>query len=307
MRKPFRSSGSSEKRIRKILKGLNGLVDFFIIAFLVLLVAFGIYSIYDNHQIMQNASTEQFETYKPKRNQSIPFSKLQKINPEVIGWIHIYGTGIDYPFAQGEDDEKYINTGIDGAYDLSGAVFMHCKNARDFSDYNTILYGHHMEYHRMFGDLDQFEKKKFFKTHKYGDVYYNGKHHGVRIIAYLKADAYDDSVYQVVGEDTSQRQAYLDHIYEIAVHERQIGTGPEDQLLVLSTCASGAGTNQRYLLVAEITDKTYKNTFKEEERSLKSTDSWFSRWPIWWWTTGIVLIALLIVWFRKKHQTKKGG
>ncbi|MCG4817374.1 class B sortase, partial [Collinsella aerofaciens] len=74
----------------------------------------------------------------------LSFEQLKELNPEVFGWLTVYGTNIDYPVTQGKDNWKYVNTNALGEYSLSGAIFLDYTNRKDFQDFNSILYGHHM-------------------------------------------------------------------------------------------------------------------------------------------------------------------
>ena len=76
---------------------------------------------------------------------------------------------------QTDNDETYMNTDAEGNYSLSGAIFLHCANKPDFSDFDNIIYGHHMEKHMMFGDIGEFTKEQYFNEHPYGNLFFDGK------------------------------------------------------------------------------------------------------------------------------------
>lgn len=77
----------------------------------------------------------------------IDLAALRAVNPDVVGWISIPGTKIDYPFLQGEDNQHYLNHTWDGARNGVGSVFLECQVSPDFSDFNTIIYGHNVSKH----------------------------------------------------------------------------------------------------------------------------------------------------------------
>ena len=87
---------------------------------------------------------------------TVDFEGLKKINPEVVGWIYSPDTQINYPVALAEDNEKYLHQMINGQYNSAGTIFMDCRNQADLSDFNTILYGHHMKNGSMFASLHQY-------------------------------------------------------------------------------------------------------------------------------------------------------
>lgn len=296
---------SGREGARRVVHFLDHFVNLIVLLIFLAMLAVGIYALWDDHMIYQNADGRQYETYEPHSNNSMSFRELQKINKEVVGWVRVYGTGINYPFAQGKNDEKYINTAINGKPDLTGAVFMHCENDRHFRDFNTILYGHHMEHHKMFSDLDRFSDKKFFRTHRYGDLYYDGRHHGLKIFAYMEVDAYDAAVYTIAPEGSASHRAYIKHIYSKSSLTRDLKFGPDDHIVLLSTCAAGGDTNERFVVAAKITDKTYKDRFKDEEKSLQGGPFW-KNWPLWWWIAAAALILAFIAWIcRRKRKRGK--
>ena len=73
----------------------------------------------------------------------IDFASLQETNPDVHAWIKIDGTNIDYPVVQNEEQEEYYLTHTwEGKYAAEGAIFTQAFNKKDFTDFNTVIYGH---------------------------------------------------------------------------------------------------------------------------------------------------------------------
>ena len=141
------------------------IVNFVVLIFTMLLILYGVYAFWDTRQVYDAASAQKYKTYKPEKDDSVSFEQLQAQNPEVIGWLHVYGTKIDYPFTQAEDNSKYVNTDVMGEYALSGSLFLDCMNAPDFSNFNNIIYGHHMRNGTMFADLVKLRDQRFVKKH----------------------------------------------------------------------------------------------------------------------------------------------
>ena len=237
-------------------------MDFALLTIILLLLAFAGYALWDSNQIYEAADKSHYETYKPSvLDEGKSFKELQDINPEVFAWLNVYGTNIDYPVTQGENNMKYVNTNAEGQYSLSGAIFLDYRNSKDFSDFNSIIYGHHMEKHTMFGDLDIFLEKEGFDSHRYGNLYFDGKDHGIEFFAFLIVDAYDYTVFRPnVGDH--ERQAYLEGLLEKSVYFRDIGISATDRLVMLSTCSVDA-TNGRDILVGRITDEVFVDSFAE--------------------------------------------
>ena len=280
---------------------IDDIVNFALLVILLILLTFGCYSLWDSNQIYSSASSVQYELYKPSEENSLSFQELENINPDVRGWLTIYGTGIDYPLVQGEDNWEYLNKAADGSYSLAGAIFLDSRNAGDFSDYNTLIHGHHMDASAMFGDLTKFDDRAFFEEHKYGNLFVDGKNYGIVLFAYMLADAYDGSIYKGPIEEKESQQAYLEYLQSEAIHLRTEEQADAEKIILLSTCSTGM-TNGRNILIGYLTEQIYENEFAEEEAVKKITTldriaGWkeFERIPLWIW---MILLLILLVMIR---------
>ena len=247
---------------KKAVKFANELVNIIVLTVVLLLLAFALYALWDSNQLHQAASKSQYAAYKPTpENEGQSFMELQAINPEVFAWLTVFGTGIDYPVAQGHDNMKYVNTSAMGVYSLTGSIFLDYSNSTDFNDFNSIMYGHHMEKKKMFGEIGSFSEKSVFNSYRYGNLYFDGKDHGLEFFAFIHADAYDRTIFAPNVTD-DERQAFLDNLLEKAMYKRDIGVTTNDHIALLSTCSSGS-TNGRDILVGKITDEIYEETTTE--------------------------------------------
>jgi sortase B len=192
-------------------------------------------------------------------NEGKSFAELQSINPEVIAWLTVYGTNIDYPVTQGKDNIKYVNTNAEGKSSLTGSIFLDQANNKDFSDFNNILYGHHMEKKAMFGEIGTFSDRTVFDGHRYGNLHVDGKDKGIEFFAFVHTDAYDSAVFSANVEGEA-RQVYLDYLLEKALYKRDIPVSADDKIILLSTCSADS-TNGRDILVGRITDKVFADPF----------------------------------------------
>ena len=258
------------------------------------------WSLYDTQRVFSGADTTVYETYKPDSpdENSLGFAELQALNPDVLGWVTVYGTGIDYPLVQGETNGSYINTDVQGNFSLSGSIYLDCNCAKDFSDYNTIIHGHHMEKGEMFGDLERFMDESFFHSHEYANLYYDGRNHGVQFFLMIHGDAYDYKLYTTKVAD-SKREAYLKYLYEKALYSRDIEISSEEHIVLLSTCASGL-SNARYILVGKICDKTFADPFPKEKKKVVQRIVEGTEIPFWdilpvWWKYVLAAFAIILL------------
>lgn len=290
-----------------VLRAFDGLVDLLVLLFILLLIAFGVFSLWDTHRLYQAAAPTVLETYKPDREPYLSFEELIKINPDVFAWITIYGTNIDYPVTQADDNDKYINTSATGDFALYGCPFLDHNNAADFSDLNSIIYAHHMDKGMMFGDLDLFLEKSFFDEHEFGNIYFGGKQHGLHIFAAIEADAYDFTIYDI-GVNEESQSAYLEHIGREAKFKRDGVVKEGDHVILLSTCAGGL-TNLRYILACKLTDKTYEDPFYVEP-TVKEGLPFFLTLPVWWYIGAgllVILFILLLILTMQRRKKKQEG
>ena len=177
---------------------------------------------------------------------TVDFDGLLAENSDVVGWIYSEGTQINYPVLRGESNETYLHHMINGQYNTSGSIFMDFRNNPDLSDFNTIIYGHHMKNGSMFASLHQFVSQDFYDEHKY--LWYLTPDHIYRldVLAGYVGDA-EAEIYTIFT-DKDQLQSYLSFARAqstfVPDHE------PEDinGIIVLSTC-SYEYDDARYVLV----------------------------------------------------------
>lgn len=95
----------------------------------------------------------------------VDFGMLSLMNEDIIGWIHMENSPIDYPIVQGEDNDEYIRKLPDGKYNIAGSIFMDYRNAADFGDRHTIIYGHRMNNNSMFGTIVNYSNQTWYDEH----------------------------------------------------------------------------------------------------------------------------------------------
>ena len=98
----------------------------------------------------------------------VDFNSLKGINPDVMAWIYIPGTHVNYPVVQGSDNEYYLNRLFTGKWNSAGAIFMDYRNEADLTDPHTIIYGHQMNNKTMFNDLRHYADQSFYEEHTVG-------------------------------------------------------------------------------------------------------------------------------------------
>lgn len=283
---------------KNIIKVINSIIDNIMLLMFLGILIFGCYALWDSHQVISEASSTNYTVYKPTEEDHRSFDDFRGLNPEVFGWLNIYGTHIDYPVVQADNNEKYLNTSADGEYSLSGSIYLDYRNDKHLKDFNSIFYGHHMEGNALFGEIGSFKDESFFEERKYGSLFVDGKTYGLDIFAFLEVDAYDTSIYDLSVQD---EQNYLDYIDDHAMYYRDIDVSTEDRIILMSTCTS-AMTNGRHILVARLSETVHENTFVDEN-VLKDED--FSYSDTWYIVCIIVLIIFIISLYRRTQRKEE--
>lgn len=100
-----------------------------------------------------------------ERHGPVDFKTLAGINPEIVGWIRIPDTQVDYPLVQGTDNQFYLSHDFYGREQAAGCIFLDWECESDFSSRNTVIYGHNMRDGSMFRQLVQYTDETFFQSH----------------------------------------------------------------------------------------------------------------------------------------------
>ena len=295
-----------KKVLKGIIRGLDHIVNFIALSLILAAMFLSGYMLWDSHQVYQTADAKNYEAYIPTEKSTKSFEELQKINPDVIGWIRVNDTNINYPLVQTDNDDTYMNTDAEGNYSLSGAIFLHCANKPDFSDFDNIIYGHHMEKHMMFGDIGEFTKEQYFNEHPYGNLFFDGKDHGIEFYALMQVDAYNETIFNVCPDTSEAKQAYLLEIIDNALYKRELNITEDDHLVLLTTCTSDM-TNGRNVLVGRLTDQVYpeKEKAKNLGTGIDKLKEKMIQVPVIYWILLLIIVLLLIDRKLKKKGKKK--
>ncbi len=121
----------------------------------------------------------------------IDFESLWEKNPDVIGWITIEGTRIDYPILYSGDNDYYLHHDIDGNETVAGSILLDMEDKTDMTSRHNVIYGHRMKDGSMFKDVIRFREEQFFKEHPYYTIYLPDREIRLKVIScYYAANSY---------------------------------------------------------------------------------------------------------------------
>lgn len=173
----------------------------------------------------------------------------------VIGWIQMPGIDrISYPVVQNTEDNQYFLThDWKGDYQSAGAIFMNRYNTNDFTDMNTIIYGHRMKSGSMFGLLKYYEKQDFLDENPYFYIYTpDGGKRTYEIVCCSKVKDGSDA-YLMHFESPSERMAHYNMMINSALTKRDVELDRFDTTIMLSTCdTSGSDYYARVVVLGKL-------------------------------------------------------
>ncbi len=242
----------------RILRLLERLLRVVVFAALALAGTFSAYALWDNRQVYAAAETVQADMLRLKPPETgadggASFEELLAVNGDVRAWLTLDGTNIDYPVLQGADNLAYINRDVYGSFALAGSIFLDAAADAQFSDPYSVLYGHHMEEHRMFGDLDLYKDAAFFRSSRTGALLLPERSYRLEIFAVLTVPASEERIFHAALWQ-NDIAGLLDYARENALHfspDTANALPPDGRVLALTTCSSEF-TNARTVVLAAV-------------------------------------------------------
>ena len=189
---------------------------------------------------------------------TVDFDALKETNEDIIGWVTIPDTVVNYPVTQTDNNSYYLNHLYDGTYNKTGCLFADYENQADFSDRNTIIYGHNMRDGSMFATLNEYDKQEFFNAHK--ELYLVTPEGGyvVELFAAFSAkpseSGADTSPWRLSWKDDGAYTTWLNVMQDRSVVESDVTVTSSDKVLTLSTCRPG-GT-ERFIVMGKFVEVT---------------------------------------------------
>jgi len=185
-----------------------------------------------------------------EEDSAIDWQKLDNINKDIIGWIKIENTNIDYPILKDDDNLKYLNRSYDGKYNKNGSIFT--LDNSPFQDNETIIYGHNMKSGIMFSELSKYMKKDFYDKHKYFIIYTKDCNYKATIFSCYSIGI-DEEENNIKLLDFEEK---IEYYKKTSIFSKEENIGEIKKIVKLSTCSylnnHTTPTDQRYYIVAKL-------------------------------------------------------
>ena len=201
-----------------------------------------------NLQLIEDVFTKN-KTEENTEKTIIDWDKLSNINTDIIGWIKINDTNIDYPILKDTDNLKYLKHSFGGKYNNNGSIFT--LNNNPFQDYETVLYGHNMKSGIMCSELGKYMNKEFFDKHSSFEIYTKNQNYKATVF----------SCYSIGINKEENNIKLLDFEEQVEYYKKASKYSVDNvseikKIVKLSTCSylnnHTTPTDQRYYIVAKL-------------------------------------------------------
>ncbi|HOG00439.1 MAG TPA: class B sortase [Clostridia bacterium] len=176
---------------------------------------------------------------------TLKYEDARKLNPDVVGWISIPGTSIDYPVVRCDDNEYYLGRNVEKQKSRYGTVFMDFRNADAEQQKHIILYGHNMKNGTMFHDLMNYKQKDFFKENRFIYFLWDGTETVWEIYLATIIPNTDGFTINYIATRFLDDNNFVSYMAEMAAYantvspslvDESVAVTAADQVLTLSTC-----------------------------------------------------------------------
>ena len=164
----------------------------------------------------------------------LDWDSLYAQNQDLVGWIRM-APSVSYPIVRADNNSFYLHHGFQKTYNINGAIMMNCYNSPDWSDKNTVVYGHNMNNGSMFGSNKKYMDQSYTEKHPYFYIYTKDGRLTYRIFETMVV--HDDSrPFETQFADDAAFGKYLDDIRPNRDYDLGVSVSEKDQIVTLSTC-----------------------------------------------------------------------
>lgn len=192
------------------------------------------------------------EQQDSKIRETLNFDAIWEIGEAAVAWLYSPDTRINYVVAQGEDNDYFLHRLLSGGDAKEGTLFVDFRNSPDFTDSNTIIYGHNMKSGSMFGSLHRYEKQEYYEEHPVMYLYVPGNRYTLELLAGCYVGV-ENPIFSALPPSEEERDSILYQAYHNSTFVSGITAGKEDRLVTLSTCAGD--DTLRYVIIGRIAEE----------------------------------------------------
>lgn len=256
--------GKHYKKIKKSYKFLIFVLVIIIICSLVYIIKYfrDKKGVEEESNLLNTITVDKSEITSEKTERMLKVEKLKKDNSDVIGWIEIEGTKINYPVLQGEDNQFYMNHNSDKEESVYGALFLDKDYDWSVKSNNFLIYGHNMLDGSMFQNLLNYDNEDYYKKHPKIRFTTTEEDAEYEIISAFRSRVYyksETNVFRYYYFINPKNEEEYNEFVKNAKKESLYDTGKTaeygDQLITLSTCAYHTEDGRFAVIGRKINDK----------------------------------------------------
>lgn len=182
---------------------------------------------------------------------SVDFDALRSENKDIIAWLYRTDSPINYPVVKSADNSDYLYKLTDGSYNINGTLFADCRSSVDFSDFNTVIYGHNMKVGTMFGTLPKYANQDYYDKHPVMYLFTPEKTYKAELVSGYVTES-DSDIY-TLPVTARQKRGFLKNAADSSLFKTNFSYGINDTFVTLSTC-SGKDENARFVLICRLSE-----------------------------------------------------
>ena len=236
-----KNNPQKEDKIRNLQFVLGKVLDVILLIVSVFFLGIGLYALLDSHLVIRKAEIPEDLKKNASLDKAYPsIEELQKINPDIVAWLTLDDTPVDYPITKSVDNMKYLARDYKNEYSMAGNPFVDFRNDFLNDDY-TVIYGHRMNQQKMFGVLISYAESDFLQEHKKGTLTTADGTYELEVLLYSVEDIAKTKIYNLAEMRNGNNVALLSDLSKNAVstnhkYARTELESVEGKLLLLSTC-----------------------------------------------------------------------
>lgn len=192
---------------------------------------------------------------------NLDWEAIHKENKNIIGWIIIPDTTINYPIVQGPDNDYYLEKDINGNYDFLGSIFLDASQKADLSEYNTFIYGHNADLgyaSPKFGELIKYYNQDFLNAHD-TLYYYTPETAYLGKIFAVSFDSANTESHNLDIKSKEELDMYAKWMFDRAFVKKDIKFDSIDKMITLWTCAMTEITNSNNEYISSHKSRVFIN------------------------------------------------
>jgi len=177
-------------------------------------------------------------------------SALKSVNEDVVGWILIPDSPVNYPLLQGDDNHYYLKYTWDNKRSDVGAIYLDSTVDPALNDFHTIVYGHNLVNGTMFSTVLNYADQEYYNSHPYIYLSSDGNVYRYEIYSAYEADIVSNT-YRLGFKNTQDKTDFIDMGLELSVIETGVVPKPTDRVITISTCMN-FGYDTRWVVHARL-------------------------------------------------------